>query len=308
MQGEYTIDSLEALMGEFDIFFLSRFYHNHTSVQEFIAYADEHGAQVVFDTDDDLTGEFRTEYIGDPAAFLHVIKNMRHVTVSTPYLAKRLEKHVGFRPTVLENHVDVSGFAEASMQAPCLDNGRVKIGFIGTATHYEDWKFPMDALARLAVEYEDQVRIVTAGYKPDYFDDLPNTVHLPGTDIFHYPSLVRQFDIICCSLDDQDKFNWSKSPIKALEAMAAARRVNGGIGGAVPVCTDMPVYRAAVIDGANGILTNNDNWYAPLRALVENASLRNRLAIRGHQWVKKNRDMQRGCIRWQQYFREVAHG
>ena len=291
-----------AITGRHRILLLSR-QHNAEGIEEFIEFVHGHGAVVVFDTDDDLTGETRS--FEEARLFVEALKSVDYVTVSTPYLAKRVSRYTSARPVVLPNHVDVPWFAGVSMSSERrVPSDRIVVGFIGTASHYEDWKHPLDALKRIASEFPN-VTIAVAGYKPDYLDDVENLEYFRWVDIFNYPSLMRQFDVVCCSLDTDDEFNLSKSGIKALEAMAAARPVGDRIGGAVPVCTDMPVYRRVVNNGVNGILTSNDGWYDALKAVVSDGGLRHRLAINGHKWVRKNRDINRGYVAWRRFYRSI---
>lgn len=77
------------------------------------------------------------------------------------------------------------------------------------------------------------------------------------------------------------------------------------MGGAVPVCTNMPVYRRAVQHRHNGLLVNNDEWYDALSLLVRDTRLRNGLAVLGHRWVKKNRDIKTGCRLWHDTYMEI---
>ncbi|NIV37473.1 MAG: hypothetical protein GWN58_51060 [Anaerolineae bacterium] len=179
------------------------------------------------------------------------------------------------------------------------------VGFVGTASHYDDWKYPVEALRRIARGHPE-VTIVAAGYCPDYLKELPNLLELPPVAYYQYPAIMRQFDIVCCSLDAEDGFNKSKSAIKALEAMAAARALPGGeTGGAVPVCTDMKVYRRVVNNRHNGLLTGNDQWYDTLMSLIEDRALRRKLSVQGHQWVQKHRDVATGCRLWGRAYRTM---
>jgi hypothetical protein len=285
-----------------NVIHLSRLYERE-HLDSFITAAHERGSWVVFDTDDDLTDDFRQLGRGDE--FKLAMRSMDHVTVSTPHLAERMEQHIGYRPTVISNHIDYSWFSEVSLSAKKMHPGLV-IGLIGTASHYDDWVYPMEAFKKIAEKYEN-VTILVAGFHPEYLDDLPNVKKMNGVAYQHYPALVRQFDVVCCSLDPDDMFNKSKSAIKAIEAMAAVRRLpDGERGGAIPVCTDMSVYRRVVAHRGQGLLTSNDRWYETLSELIENRKLCRSLSVRGAKWVAKNRDFNRtGWKHWAKLFREV---
>lgn len=290
----------EMLTGR-DIYVISRLYRSK-GLREFVGAIHEAGGRIVFDTDDDLTEEHR-HLDGRGGEFIETMKAVDLVTVSTPYLARRLEGYLGYKPPVLANHIDVDWFAEKSLGTERKIPG-LTIGFIGTASHYNDWRYPMDALARVARENRE-VSLVAAGYFPDYLKDLPNAFELRAVPYGEYPGMMKQFDIVCCSLDPDDAFNGSKSAVKALEAMSAARRLPcGSVGGAVPVCTDMPVYRRAV-NVKNGLLVGNGEWYEALSRLVEDSVSRRKLSIAGYKWVAKNRNIKTGYRHWGQVYRRL---
>lgn len=257
------------------------------------------GAKIVFDTDDDLTGEHR-ELDGKGSEFIHMVEWADLVTVSTPYLGKKLEPYAKRQPVVLPNHIDFNWFSRVSLNHKRETPG-LTVGVIGTRTHYHDWEFLKDVFLELERKYS--VTILTAGYQPDYLKGRKFYGFVPYE---RYPTLMAEYDIVCCALDSDDKFNWSKSSIKALESMASARRLsNGKVGGAVAVCTDMPVYRRTVNHMHNGLLIDNGDWLAALQELIENENLRNQLAYRGHRWVKQNRDISLGYTGWKRAYQNL---
>ena len=286
-----------------DIYLLSRL-HLQKGFKEFADFIHSWGGKVVYDTDDDLTDQHRHLGAGDDVSITASAAD--HVTVSTSYLARRMESVIGYMPTVLPNHIDFQGFANISLGAKRIDPG-LTIGFIGTKTHYEDWKYPVKALRQLAEKYPD-IRLGVAGYIPDYLRDLPNSIAMEPVPYKLYPRMMRQFDVVCCSLDPDDEFNRCKSAIKAIEAMSAARPLpNGKFGGAVPVCTDMPVYRRAV-NKSNGLLVDNDSWYDALEMLIEDKATRYKLQVQGHKWTRKNRDIAQGYKRWHRVYKQLLNG
>ena len=301
LRGIMQAGMAEALL-EHDLFVVSRLFAGNEGRAEFLEAIHSHGGLVVFDTDDDLSDDHRD--LGRGEDFKGIIGDVDAVTVTTSHLARQLEKYTDYKPWVLPNHIDVNWFAGASMEAPRTVEG-LTIGFIGTASHYDDWQYPVEALRQIALEH-DEVTIVTAGYMPDYLADLPRIVELEPVPYVAYPAMMRQFDVICASLDTDDEFNKSKSAIKALEAMAAARVLdNGKVGGAVAVCTKMKVYRRVIQQRHNGLLVSNDEWYDVLKTLIEDKHLRNKLAVQGFRWIKKWRDIAKGCKLWGRAYREI---
>ena len=80
-------DRIANFLLECDIFAVSRLYGKRM-LNTFVNAIHKAGAMVAFDTDDDLTDEFREIGRGDD--FITTIKKMDLITVSTPFLAKRL--------------------------------------------------------------------------------------------------------------------------------------------------------------------------------------------------------------------------
>jgi glycosyltransferase involved in cell wall biosynthesis len=293
--------NLEGWLLEHDIFYISRLYHRR-GLSTFIKSIHDAGSKIIFDTDDDMTDDFRDLGRGDE--FKEAIQIMDQVVCSTPFLADRLEPYIGYRPAICYNHIDFKWFSGVSMRASRVVKG-ISVGFVGTTSHYADWKYPVEALRRIAEERKD-ITITVAGFFPDYLEGLPNTHKIPPVNYGHYPAVMRQFDIVCCSLDTEDIFNQSKSSIKALEAMSAARRLpSGRIGGAIPVCTDMTVYRRTVNHRHNGLLTDNDRWYETLIELIDDPRLMERLSVQGYKWVQKNRNMETGYRAWRTLIKAV---
>lgn len=282
-----------------NIVLLSRLYRRE-GLLEFVNAVHTLGGLVVMDTDDDLSEEFR-ELDGRGDEFVATMQAMDLVTVSTPHLSKRMERFVGYRPPVLPNHIAVDWFSKMSSETSRMFDG-LTIGLLGTASHYGDWHYPVEALKQIKEEHPE-VTILMAGYFPDYLDGIATKVN--GVPYSRYPGLIRQFDIVLCSLDPDDNFNKSKSAIKALESMASARDVDGKTGGAVAVCTDMPVYRRVVTSERNGLLAPHDDWYPALKRLVTDDNLRKRLAVQGYKWVGKHRNSRKGKALWSKTYRQL---
>lgn len=289
----------DLLLNSFDCYWLSRLQRKE-GLDEFIKTIREYNSKIIFDTDDDLTDRFRDLGSGDD--FLATARQADMVTVSTPYLAKVMGKHLDCKPVVLPNYLDTKWFSATSLTAERLSD-KITVGFVGTASHYQDWIHATPAIMELATHAD--VEIIVAGYTPDYLQGMPNMREIGGVSYPWYPGVMRQFDIVCCALDHQDKFNKSKSAVKALEAMCAARELpNGKIGGAVPVCTDVKLYRR-VVNRGNGVLISNSDWYPALKELVNNSILRQKLAVQGHRWVRKHRDIRQGYRGWSQVLQRI---
>lgn len=268
----------------YDLYVIQRLMYEANEYQAgFFDALHSTGAKVVFETDDDLLDNARTGYeswVRDTVSYCDA------VTVSTEPLAERM-RTLGKPVYVHKNHLDTAWFGETSMKARRELDGLV-IGLVGTRSHWGDWALVVDAIKRIHEEYPD-VQFACAGYYPPYLEGLDWIKVFAPVPYPQYPMLMRQFDIVLCPLDWSDKFNHSKSDISALDAMAAKRPITSKkFGGAIPLCSNAPVYRETIMHRRNGILV--DDWYEGLRELLEDRFLRQKIQQRSLQWVRKNRD------------------
>ena len=290
----------DGLIGR-DIYVMARMYHDSgDGVDESIEALHEGGGKVVFDTDDDLTGEHRQ--FGGETGFIKTMSSADIVTTSTKYLADRMAKYTRMPPIVLPNHLDTKWFGEVSAQTKKHWSG-LTVGFVETTTHTNDWGYPVEALIRLSKEHN--ITVMAAGYVPPALKVIPDLKTIKPVPYANYPAMMRQFDIVCCSLDPDDQFNKSKSSIKSLEAMSARRMENGRMIGAVPVCTDMLVYNSVVKNGKTGLLVDNNDWYGALKELITNRDRRLRIGQAGLKFVRKYYDIRRGYRLWERAYSRI---
>lgn len=262
------------------------------------------GKKVVYEVDDDFTNHFRVVHGGGEGA-IKVARACDAVIVSTPYLQTLMEEETG-RPVFLcRNYIEPAHFARPSgpRQIPGLT-----IGVTGSHTHEADWRVLEEVLPSVLEKYP-QVTLVVGGYLPDYFPQPSDrVVFIPWADYAVYTETLRQMDIILAPVDPNDFFNMSKSPIKALEGMAAERLIEGRHAGAAVIATDMPVYRDAIDSGYNGLLVKHtpQAWEHGISSLIEDVSLRTRIARNGHRWVNKNRSIHTGWQDWRKAIRAIV--
>lgn len=260
----------------------------------------------VFETDDDLTNEHRLVARADVRQYA---KLADLVTVTTPYLRSVMRVEDGPPVEVLPNCID----PELGNQQ--LDVKRYtstfNIALTGSPTHYKDWRQVEIALHNIV--RRPNVRVLLMGFVPDYLEELPQTYKYPHYMPYEeYLKALWHADVILCPIDAEDKFNMSKSGIKALEAMHLARMLpNGKTGGAVPVATNCSVYRRVIQKGHNGILIGSSNygsWQDALGYLLDNPKERFRLQANGYRWALKNRNIQNEWRKWAKVYTKLLEG
>jgi glycosyltransferase involved in cell wall biosynthesis len=262
-------------------------------VEHFVREYQRQGRRFIFETDDDLSNQWRRvhEHSWEP-----MLRLVDAVTVTNHHL-RRLILPYNPHVFVIPNHVDLRDFMGAERK-----NHHLTIGLEGSPTHYEDWKPVAQPLFRIRKEYPD-VRILLYGYCPDYLEGVADEV-MPWLPFREHAQRLVEVDIGLCPLDSRDGFNLSKSPIKAIIYWAAGRPLGKGYGGAAVIASDHPVYRRVVNKG-NGLLVQDNEWYGAIRTLIEDEEMRRRLGIAGHRWVQKNANIQTGWKLWANCYRQV---
>ena len=265
------------------------------------------GKKFIFELDDDLIrrdvmGEERTE------EFLETIRQADAVFVSTRHLEGQVRKWGVVCPTYeLPNCVDLKMWGR---HRETRTDERLTIGLTGSKTHATDWVVLRKVLPRIAREFPE-VRILIAGFVPDYLQGLGFDERPDFTSYEQYVRLIREIDIGLCPIDPDDKFNKSKSAIKAIELMASTRRIEGlGLGGAAVIATRSQVYMRAVRQRRNGLLVQHFpvSWYVGIKTLIENAVQREKYQVAGHRWARRHRGIEQNVYKWYNAFQEIIGG
>lgn len=175
------------------------------------------------------------------------------------------------------------------------------MGFIGSPTHWGDWRLPSIPFARIVREFD--VRPVMCG------SGIPRYLRYVGEEIIAlgqvpfaaYPVVLKQFDVVLCGVDVTDQFNSGKSALKALECMAL---------GIVPICSRFGPYTDLVKAGAPVVIVaeeTQDGWYEAMRAIIQDDKMRDYLSREGPGWVRANRDMKTGYKHWERFYQQITN-
>lgn len=256
-------------ISQWNVFVMHHLWGKEENVLFLIDLLQSTGCTVVCDWDDNPHMHFQANRGMNPDAWANKVDVN---TVATPTL-KLWE-----RSEVLPNCLDLDLWKRRPKEKP------LTVGLTGGASHYEDWRQVVEPLKKLQEEFG--IRIVVGGYYPGYLSEL-DPEWIPWKKYSEYPDTIREMDILLCPVNDDD-FNLYKSGIKAVEGMAV---------GAVPVCSDHLIYRRVINHKNTGLLVK-DGWYEPIKMLLEDHTLRERLSDRGRKWVKKNRDINSRIGEW----------
>ncbi len=238
-----------------------------------------HKVPNVYFIDDDLINipenweETLQKRQGDPEVIKnrkYLLENTDFIYASTEYLSKRLAEKLpsqqiffGVYPTYLESLIkkNLSSKKEQKDQI-------IRLGYMASRGHQKDLEIITPAINKILTNYP-QVRFETFG-----------TISLPteltdkfGERVCHQP--VVKYDMFLQNLYELDwdlglaplidtEFNRCKSPVKYLEYTACN----------VPVIASNSLVYNKIINGENGILAEQDNWYDSIDLLINNPQLR----------------------------------
>ncbi|NLI27686.1 MAG: glycosyltransferase [Acetobacter sp.] len=278
--------------------------HVHTLVE----VARDHGARIVFDTDDlvflpvlasvAIIDGIRT--IGTTEASVHrTFSNMRQTMnradaciATTETLATHMRR---LRPLtwVLPNSFDDATLrlSRLSLRRRVFtgEDGLLRIGYTsGTRTHQRDFGMVVDVLARIMTQ-RSEVRLVlfreAGNQRPvllmDEFPQLtPLAEQIEWRDMVpleRLPEEFARFDISIAPLETGNVFCEAKSEIKFLEAALA---------GVPSIVSPTEPFRKAIENGITGFLASTaDEWESALTQLLDNPELRQSVAMNAYHNV-----------------------
>ena len=217
------------------------------------------------------------------AAIEHAIAASAETWFSTPALAE-LYGHVSHRRAVMPNMLDPRIWRDWRQARPAPFRGdKVRMLYMGTATHAADFAMIRPALDRLWTEREGRFDVTLVGIASD-IEPAPWLHRLaPPADAIAYPRFVRwlrgqgPFDIGLAPLADT-RFNSAKSDIKLLDYLAL---------GLLPVVQDCRAYR--LDPDAGKVAIHAADWFATLLDLIDDRDGACIRAARGQSWLWEKR-------------------
>jgi O-antigen biosynthesis protein len=265
--------------------------------------ARRRGIPLVYDTDDLLLAvpdhlPSARQYRDLQPLLVGCIRSADHVTVTTQALADELAE---FNPaiTILPNAIDVGLWGVSEVRPPAEEP--VSIGYWGTLSHLPDLQPLTVAFRHLKQKYGRRVRFQFMGcHDPDLLslEDVSVGPFIGSYAGYAAATEANRMDIAVAPLADH-RFNRCKSPIKYLEY---------SIRGACGLYADLPPYQSVIHHGENGFLLgpNTDEWVGALERLVEDPSLRCRLARRAQADVLARHTLDHQAWRWREVYESVG--
>jgi glycosyltransferase involved in cell wall biosynthesis len=250
------------------------------SARALLDLSHRRGIPLVYDLDDNLYDLDPNAEGGKYRKLLEVVHafvaGATAVLASTPILAARLLAAGAKNVHVHKNLLDPELWGKPIEDERCATADKVRLLYMGTRTHGEDFTMIAPALKKLKAVHGKKIEIALIGVcSDDPMDSYLSFITPPPVVGGSYPAFVSwirtlpSFDIGISPLRS-NPFNSCKSDIKLLDYAAL---------GMVPVLSDLEPYRATVQHGKDGFLVpdSSDAWFATLDELVRNADLRERV-------------------------------
>ncbi len=167
--------------------------------------------------------------------------------------------------------------------------GEIRIGWSGSASHYENIKQALPAIKRLLKENKN-VTFWYTGLFGDLFDDTPKEIlkrvfTTPFSKLrdYHKELYDLYFDIAIAPLTDCN-FNRAKSNLRLLEYASCRYPV---------VCSPVEPYNSFKKEVLFAI--EDDEWYNQLSNLIKNPNLRKELSQKLYKKAKSCYDVKKNC-------------
>ncbi len=276
-----------------------------------MAMKDIYGTRIVAELDDNHLASGKTNlairyWEGDVAgAHLNTLRHVDAVIFSTEWLrdhyTKEYRKRLGLKPRdlpefhVCGNHLDPDDWPERS---PMREDGRLRIGWMGSASHLWDLKHVYPALL---AAYRLGHEVVIIGFDPKWRPDDEATgvrthtgqrvlvrpqypieyTHIPWVDPTDYgrPKVGLPLDIALAPLR-RDEFNLGRSDVKFIEY---------SISGAATIASPS-VYGRTIQHGETGLLAESrEEFEQQMLALIRDGALRSSLSENAAQYVREDR-------------------
>jgi glycosyltransferase involved in cell wall biosynthesis len=249
---------------------------------------------VIYDFDDAIFMLHTTEankrfgWLKFPGKTATICRLSAHVIVGNSYLAEYARRY-NSRVTIIPSSVDTELYLPAERARAA---GRIVIGWMGSSTSQTHLELFAPVLRELAARRDIELRIVS--------DREPALQGIPFVWRRWSASAevdeLAEFDIGIMPMPD-DAWARGKCAMKALLYMSMA----------IPaVCSAVGTNREVINHGDNGFLvTTTEEWIGHLEALIDDASLRQRIGRAGRQRIESHYSTRHCAERFAQVVRET---
>lgn len=285
MQNSKLLYDLEAEVKDCNVIVFQR-VSSRIGMAVIQGFKSKHQKKTLIEIDDDVFGVdssnpgFATVAPGKPAYewFKHQLEFSDGAIVSTETLFDKYSKY-NKNVFLVKNSID---FKMWDKLKPAPQNKKIRIGWQGSAHHYEDLDILKDFLPKIFEKYKKKIEVHIFGDVPDYLANLDIIKH-DVVPINMYPQTLKNlnFDIALAPLHDSE-FNRAKSNLRVIEYGALKKAVVASGNKNLP-------YASVIKHGENGFLAETkEEWVECVSKLIESKELREEFGSNLYKDVKKN--------------------
>lgn len=285
-----------------DLFFTKQ-VTNSVALAQFSGSCDYYKKPLIVDLDDDMFNldpenpKWKNFQRGSDAwlSMEHFFRSATALTVSCDELIpvySQYNKNIH----VLKNYHDIKDWRK---EREHRKDGRINIGWIGSATHEGDLDLILPVYQKLWQKYGKKIIFTFCGFWPSRLGEfLPEEAYetrLGVPDVFDYMGLIADlaFDIGTAPLNTTP-FNIGKSHIKWMEYASYK----------IPcVASKWGPYEREIKHGDDGVLCGtSDEWYKALCYLIDDPALRDTIGTAAYNTVLKNHQWKDHAHEWADVF------
>jgi glycosyltransferase involved in cell wall biosynthesis len=269
---------------------------NKEGIALLYTYQQERGKKIVSDWDDfiysnESSPHKKIQEITDfPEVSKVVLKISDMVTVTTDYLKNKYSEY-NKNIEVLDNFMDMDRWDKPKKENK---SKKIKIGWAGSLTHYEDLAMIAKPLKKVMREFPSVQLVIVGDTRFKEMFKGYNVETMFGVPFEYWPDKLNglQWDIGIAPLVDNE-FNRCKSNIKWQEYSIAK----------IPGIYSPIVYEKTsshvIFDGKIGMTANSEKeWYMCLRNYIVCKNLRKDVASRAYSFARMEYDLEKNIYKW----------
>ena len=278
-----------------DIVLIERQTAKNNDMLNFIKYAYENRAKVLFDLDD-LIFDYRdipvlmkatnskniAYWLGYFWGIRRIAKKVDGFIVTNDFLGKKIKRTFGKPYKVVRNSLNDEQIKKGSKIKKKTDDKFVIGYFSGSPTHKNDFEMVQPQLVKFLKKHDDAVMVVV-GYmefnsEAKKMIDAGRIKVVELVDYLKLLELMSEADVNIAPLVISD-FTNCKSELKFFEAAVVETTT---------IASPTYSFKQAIIDGKNGFLAKSEQWYDKIEYLYLHTAENKKIAKAARDYAIKN--------------------
>lgn len=185
----------------------------------------------------------------------------------------------------IPNCLDFSYYPDVEVKRK-REEGEIRIGWSGGASHSGDWNTVMPVIKELIKEYPKLKLVINGSNFPEHFKEIEKNLEYHAWtkwEAHPYKLKLLDLDIALIPLAEDEDFNKYKSELK-MEEFAALK---------VPIVVKNQLPYSSYIQDKKNCMAygTSKELKKALQTLINDKKLRKELATNAYAWVRENRDI-----------------